>query len=43
MSMKKDNKPIPEDSFHNLSNRIKNINENQLKREYLRFGYNLRA
>lgn len=42
INMKKNNKPIPEDSFHNISNWLKDINENLLKREYLQFSHSLR-
>lgn len=42
MNMKKDNKSIPEDSFHNISNWLKDINGNDLKREYIMFSHSLK-
>jgi len=42
INMKKDNKSIPEDSFHNISNWLKDINGNDLKREYTMFSHSLR-
>jgi len=42
MNMKEDNKSIPEDSFHNISNGLKDINGNDLKREYIMFSHNLK-
>lgn len=42
MNMTKDNKSIPEDSFHNVSNWLKDINGNDLKREYIMFSHSLR-
>lgn len=42
MNMIKDNKSIPEDSFHNIANWLKDINGNDLKREYIMFSHSLR-
>ena len=42
MNMKKDNKSIPKDSFHNISNWLKDINGNDFKREYIMFSHSLR-
>jgi hypothetical protein len=42
MNMKKDNKSIPEKSFHNISDWLKDINGNDLKREYIMFSHSLR-